>query len=200
MAFAEHGYSASLLGESNSQILPEPVQAGVVSAQSERSRKGDALIDCSVWIMSAGINENFSSEYPVGTKPYIIRAIYEWSIDNQHTPQILVNTDHEGVAVPGQYIQNSRIILNIHPRSVDQLVIVKYEISFASSFSGKSFQLVIPVDSVMAIYGRENGQGVVFNEEPQPMVEQDQANGKHAESEETQDASSTKAPHLKLVK
>lgn len=150
--------------------------------------------------MSIGARENFSSEYPVGTKPYIIRAIYEWSIDNRHTPQILVNTDHEGVAVPSQYIQNSRIILNIHPRSVDQLVIGNHEIVFAARFSGKSFQVVIPVASVMAIYGRENGQGVVFDEELQPMDEQDRASKKHAEGEETRKASPTRAPHLKLIK
>ncbi|MCY4150530.1 MAG: ClpXP protease specificity-enhancing factor [Gammaproteobacteria bacterium] len=153
--------------------------------------------------MGIGVNENFSSEYPVGTKPYIIRAINDWLTDNQHTPQILVNTGYEGVVVPSQYIQNSRIILNIHPRSVDQLVIGNREIVFAARFSGKSFQVVIPVAAVMAIYGRENGQGVVFNEEPQPQPmadHQDQANGKHAEGGETRETLSTKAPYLKLVK
>lgn len=150
--------------------------------------------------MGIGINKNFSSEYPVDTRPYIIRAIYEWSIDNRHTPQILVNTDHEGVVVPSQYIQNSRMVLNIHPRSVEQLVIGNHKISFVARFSGKSFQVVIPVPSVMAVYGRENGQGVVFNEPPQSVAEQDRANGKHARGEETRETSATGPPHLKLIK
>jgi len=158
--------------------------------------------------MNNWVKDNYGIEYPVGTKPYIIRAIYEWSIDNEQTPQILVNADCQGVIVPIQYIRNSRIILDLHPRSVDQLVLGNFEIAFSARFAGQSFQVVIPVASVMAIYGGENGQGVIFQEEPdsQPVTEdvsrpaQDRADRKGAPDGGVKEKPSTAAPHLKLVK
>ncbi len=148
----------------------------------------------------SGMNKDFTDKSLMGTKPYIIRAIYEWSVDNHLTAQILVNTDYAGVVVPVQYIENSRIILNIHPDAVDQLIIGNFEITFAARFAGKSYRIVIPVAAVMAIYGRENGQGVVFEEEPQPLSERVSSIDDDLDTKDVQDGAPVEAPHLKLVK
>lgn len=146
------------------------------------------------------MNKDCKDDSPVGTKPYIIRAIYEWSMDHHLTAQILVNTDYEGVDVPEQYIENSRIILNIHPNAVDQLEIGNFEITFVARFLGKSVRVIIPVASVMAIYGRENGQGVVFEQEPQAESERERSIDENFVDKDTEKGSSTEGPHLKLVK
>lgn len=98
------------------------------------------------------------------TKPYLIRAIHEWSLDNGFTPQILVATNHEQVQVPWEHVKDERIVLNIHPQSVKHLELGNEFIMCSARFSGKPFELCVPVITVQAIYARENGQGIVFQE------------------------------------
>jgi stringent starvation protein B len=104
-------------------------------------------------------------EQPASTKPYLIRAIHEWSLDNGFTPQILVATDNEQVSVPWEHVKDNRIVLNIHPQSVKHLELGNEFIMCSARFSGRPFEITVPVYSVQAIYAKENGQGVVFQEE-----------------------------------
>jgi stringent starvation protein B len=98
-------------------------------------------------------------------KPYLIRAIYQWLLDNQNTPYLLVNTTFDGVQVPIEYINDDKIILNIEPRAVNNFHADNEWISFSARFSGKPMELFIPIVAVLAIYGKENNEGMFFTEE-----------------------------------
>ncbi len=99
------------------------------------------------------------------SRPYLIRAIYQWVVDNGATPHLLVDAAHTGVIVPREYVENNKIILNIGPMAAHGLKLGNEQVEFSARFSGKSLPVVVPVQSVLAIYARENGQGMVFNEE-----------------------------------
>lgn len=100
------------------------------------------------------------------SRPYLIRALYQWIVDNGVTPYILVDALVDGVDVPPQHIQDNKIILNIAPMAVQSLTLGDEVVSFNARFSGQSVNLVVPTEAVLAIYARENGQGMMFNEEP----------------------------------
>ncbi len=98
-------------------------------------------------------------------KPYILRAFYEWIVDNNLTPYIVLNTEIEGVAVPEKYIEEGKITLNIAPVAVQGLHMTNEVIHFNARFGGVSEHIVSPIAAVMAVYARENGRGMVFGEE-----------------------------------
>jgi stringent starvation protein B len=95
------------------------------------------------------------------TKPYLMRAIYEWCVDQGFTPYIAVVVDQRTV-VPRQYVRDGQIILNIGHDATHQLVMGNELITFNARFGGVAHCLSIPVDNVAAIYARENGQGMAF--------------------------------------
>jgi stringent starvation protein B len=95
------------------------------------------------------------------TKPYLLRAIYEWCTDNGFTPYIAVAVDQRTV-VPRDHVKNGEIVLNISFTATNGLKMENDYIYFAARFSGVSRDLVVPVDNVLAIYARENGQGMAF--------------------------------------
>ena len=104
-------------------------------------------------------------------RPYLIRAIHEWLIDNQCTPHLLVDAEVEGVEVPRQHVKDGKIVLNLGPNAVEALSIGNQEVSFMARFGGVAQQLSIPIAAVLAIYARENGRGMMFSEEepgPEP--------------------------------
>ena len=105
-------------------------------------------------------------EKMTSSRPYLIRALYQWIVDNGVTPYILVDALIDGVDVPEQHIQDNKIVLNIAPMAVEGLTLGDDAISFSARFSGKSMNLLVPIEAVLAIYARENGQGMMFNEEP----------------------------------
>ena len=98
-------------------------------------------------------------------RPYLLRALYEWILDNAMTPQLLVDTSVAGIVVPVNYIEKGRMILNIQPDAVRDLVLGNEQITFSARFGGKSFQLIVPLNSVLAVYARENGKGLIFEAE-----------------------------------
>lgn len=98
-------------------------------------------------------------------KPYLIRAIYDWLLDNQATPYLLVNTAYEGVKVPEDYINDSKIVLNIAPDAVQNFQADNDWISFSARFSGKPMELFIPIEAILGIYGKENNEGMFFTED-----------------------------------
>ncbi len=99
------------------------------------------------------------------TRPYLIRALYEWIEDNGLTPHILVDAEAPGVEVPRQHVHEGRIVLNINPAAVRDLRLGNDWIEFSARFGGVARVLQIPVAAVLAIYARENGQGMAFGEE-----------------------------------
>jgi stringent starvation protein B len=107
----------------------------------------------------------FNRSTMTSTRPYLIRAIYEWIEDNGMTPHILVNTDLPGVEVPKQHVRENRIILNINPAAVRDLRLGNDWIEFNARFGGVARVVQIPIAAVLAIYARENGQGMAFGEE-----------------------------------
>lgn len=99
-------------------------------------------------------------------RPYLIRALYEWIADNNLTPHILVNAELPNVEVPQDYIHEGRIVINVAPSAVRGLQLGNDAIQFSGRFAGTPHDIYIPTIAVMAIYARENGQGMVFGEEP----------------------------------
>lgn len=99
------------------------------------------------------------------TRPYLIRAIYEWIEDNALTPHILVNAELPGVEVPKQHVRQGQIVLNINPTAVRDLQLGNEWVEFNARFGGIARTVRIPVAAVLAIYARENGQGMAFGEE-----------------------------------
>ncbi len=101
-------------------------------------------------------------------KPYLIRSIYEWILDNNLTPYLQVDANHSEAVLPMQFVQDGRIVLNLRPAAVEALCLGNDAIEFNTRFSGKSTYVNAPVAAVMAIYAKENGRGMVFDvEEPQ---------------------------------
>lgn len=100
------------------------------------------------------------------SRPYLIRALYEWIVDNDMTPHLLVNAELDGVQVPLQYVHEGRIVLNINPSAVQSLQLDNASIEFGARFNGVAHQLRIPPAAVMAVYARETGQGMAFGDEP----------------------------------
>jgi stringent starvation protein B len=91
--------------------------------------------------------------------------MYQWIVDNAMTPHLLIDAGAEGCVVPVEHIQEGKIVLNIAPMSINGLVLGDEEITFSARFSGESQSIYVPVESVLAIYARENGQGMMFSED-----------------------------------
>ncbi len=98
------------------------------------------------------------------SQPYLVRAIYEWIVDNDLTPYVLVNADNDESHVPRQYVENGKIVLNLGPVAVNELEMANEYIAFNARFGGKPMNVSFPISAVLAIYAKENGQGMVFNE------------------------------------
>lgn len=101
------------------------------------------------------------------SRPYLIRAIREWIADNDHTPHLLVNTEYPGVVVPDGFASDGQIVLNISTSATRNLRLSNEKITFEGRFHGEKHDLHIPCMAVMGIYSRENGQGMVFEIEPE---------------------------------
>ncbi len=110
----------------------------------------------------------------ISTKPYLLRALYEWCTDNGFMPHIAVRVD-AATRVPRQFVRNDEIVLNISFEATSQLQIGNEWIEFSARFSGKSHKIEVQVANVLAIYARENGQGMAFPVEPSSHAETDPA-------------------------
>ena len=98
-------------------------------------------------------------------KPYLIRSIYEWIIDNDLTPHLLVDAENSQAILPQQFIEDGKIVLNIRPQAIQGLSLGNEEIQFNARFSGKPMHIVVPIVALMAIYAKENGKGMIFDQE-----------------------------------
>lgn len=102
----------------------------------------------------------------IDRKPYLVRAIYEWIVDNGWTPHIVVDTKTNEVSIPDGYDQDGFIILNIAPTAVQGLHIENDNISFSARFGGKACSIWFPIASVAGIYARENNEGLQLSVTP----------------------------------
>ena len=99
------------------------------------------------------------------TRPYLIRALYEWCTDNGFTPYVAVQVD-DTVQVPREYVKDGEIVLNISFDATSSLKLGNHFIEFSARFAGTAREIMVPVDRVIAIYARENGQGMAFPQVP----------------------------------
>jgi stringent starvation protein B len=95
-------------------------------------------------------------------RPYLLRALYQWIVDNDLTPHIVVDARDEAVLVPREHVRDGRIVLNVSPQAVPDLLIADDSVSFQARFSGRVCGVRVPVRAVLAIYARENGKGMVL--------------------------------------
>jgi stringent starvation protein B len=121
-------------------------------------------------------------------KPYLIRSIYEWILDNNLTPHLLVDAENDKAVLPQQFIEDGKIVLNIRPQAIQGLSLANDEITFNARFSGNPMHIIVPVKSVLAIYSKETGKGMVFD------LEEDEAD------EPPPEITPPKKPHLRVVK
>ena len=125
-------------------------------------------------------------------RPHLIRAIYDWILENGMTPYLLVNADKENVVVPKQFIQDGRIIMNLRPEAIQDLSLGIENVEFNAMFNGTPMQVIFPAEAVLAIYAKENCKGMVFDEE-EDMPPPDPSNGDDASAKSAR-------PALKIVK
>ena len=102
------------------------------------------------------------------SKPYVVRAIYDWIVDNNCTPHVLIDAASDGVVVPEDYVTEGQIVLNISPTAVVGLHLGNDAVSFSGRFGGVPLDVFLPLDSILGIYARENGQGMVFDAAEEP--------------------------------
>lgn len=114
------------------------------------------------------------------SRPYLVRALYEWILDNACTPYLLVDATVAGVEVPQQYVKNGQIVLNVAPGAVAGIDMSNDDIRFRGRFSGVAIDVFVPIGAVLGIYARENGQGMVFDPEqaPPPSSDDEPRSGK----------------------
>ena len=98
-------------------------------------------------------------------RPYLLRALYDWIVDSGEVPNILVDAEIDGVVVPQEHVQDGQIVLNISPQAVRNLNLGDEYVMCEGRFSGRSMELVMPIISIRAIYCRDSGQGLAFDDE-----------------------------------
>jgi len=146
-------------------------------------------------------------------RPYLIRAIFDWICDNHLTPFVVARADAVGLKVPPSAVEEGRVVLNLGPDAVTRFEMGHHEISFLARFAGVSNYVVVPIDAVVALYARENGQGMMFPADAQislhepsardePVVRSDPADSDRAEaSTPSSDSPPPKrGGHLKVIK
>jgi stringent starvation protein B len=142
-------------------------------------------------------------------RPYLLRAMYEWMVDDRQTPYVLVDARQDGVRVPEASVHEGRIVLNIGPGATHRLTLGNDELEFDARFGGVSHHVVVPVRAVLAIYARETGQGMMFGleddaaavEAPAAAAERDDRAGTpKSDDPRKSDGPPKGRPSLKVVK
>ena len=148
-------------------------------------------------------------EYKASPKrPYLLRAYYDWLVDNSFTPYLVVDATYLGVNVPVEYVKDGQIVLNLSANATGNLQLTNDFIQFNARFKGVSRELYIPMGAALAIYARENGDGVMFepeevydelnsepdNEQPTGFHEAVESPKKREEKKKTKSAS-----HLRII-
>ena len=133
----------------------------------------------------------------IPTRPYLIRAIREWALDNGLTPQLLVDVEVDNVVIPEGYSEDGKILLNVHTRAVSALELGNEVISFSARFGGMSCSVRLPVPSILAVFAQENGQGYFFRKESESQIELETNSSQESDSTDLRKKSNR--PHLYVV-
>ena len=141
-------------------------------------------------------------------RPYLLRAIYEWIVDNNATPHVAIFAENPDVLVPQQFVNDGKIILNISPTAAQGLLIDNDSLSFSARFGGKPYNIYAPIGAIMALYASENGEGLSFDLEPYDDTPPDTPSPATIESVNTggkntkgaAKSKKSKPPSLKVVK
>jgi len=136
-------------------------------------------------------------ESMTSSRPYLIRAIHEWIGDNGLTPYVLVNAENAEAVLPQQFVENGKIVLNISVGATSGLHINDDWVLFSARFNGQSMDISIPIEAVLAIYAKENGQGMVLDREDSDGMPPPPPGSKPGVKSEKKPE---KKPHLQLVK
>lgn len=147
-------------------------------------------------------------EYKASPKrPYLLRAYYDWLVDNSFTPYLVVDATYLGVNVPVEYVKDGQIVLNLSANATGNLQLTNDFIQFNARFKGVSRELYIPMGAALAIYARENGDGVMFEPEEvydelnsEPDTEQPTSFHEVVDSPKKREKKKTKSvSHLRIV-
>ena len=129
------------------------------------------------------------------SQPYLVRGIYDWIIDNGMTPYLLVNAENDYAMIPRDFVEDGKIVFNINPSAITDLQLGNDYIMFNARFSGKAMEVSVPIVSVLAIYARENGQGMMFDENTSNLTPTPPKNTPPPEAPKK-----SQKPQLKVVK
>jgi len=135
------------------------------------------------------------------SRPYLLRALYEWILDNDTTPHILVNALHSDAHVPQEYVKDGQIVLNIAPGAVQALSLDNDSVSFSARFHGVPNNVSVAIEAVLGIYAKENGKGMMFEAGADYPVDPDDSKKplpKLVKEKKTEESS--KRPSLRVVK
>jgi stringent starvation protein B len=132
------------------------------------------------------------------SRPYLIRALYEWIVDNQLTPYVLVNALADDVMVPQDYVNpDGQVVLNVSPSAIMEFAMDDLSLSFRARFSGVPTDIFVPCHAIMGIYAKENQQGMIFDPEPEPEPRSTPPKGDKSKQDKN---TSQNRPSLKVVK
>lgn len=131
-------------------------------------------------------------------RPYLLRGLYDWICDNHLTPYLLVDATGDDLSIPFEFVEDGKIVLNISPSAVRDLDLSNDYINFKARFSGQSMNVYFPANAVLAIYAKENGRGMIFQEEEQELGNKNEL--EPAPIEDKKEPEKTKTPHLRVVK
>lgn len=139
------------------------------------------------------------AQQPTSTKPYFLRAMYEWCLDNGFTPHIVVVVDAYTRVPPG-YVKDGEIVLNINFSATKDLLIGNDAVTFSARFGGNPFDIYVPIGAVKGIFARETSQGMFFEPEEFESEQLEENDGSDESPEPPQGSAGGKRPSLKLVK
>ncbi|WP_406665908.1 ClpXP protease specificity-enhancing factor [Gallaecimonas sp. GXIMD1310] len=142
-----------------------------------------------------------SDERPLSpSRPHLLRAFYEWLLENELTPHLVADTGIAGVDVPMEFARDGQIVLNIAPGAVGGLQLGNHDVTFNARFGGVPRRVYLPMTAIVAIYARENGAGTTFEDEPyyaalrEGLIEEDGG------PDDEPPPPAKKAPFLKVIK
>lgn len=125
------------------------------------------------------------------SRPYLLRAMYEWLTDNDLTPFIMIDTEQPGVDVPEECVDDDHIVLNVAPLAIRNWNVGSEQVTFKARFGGNPHEIVLPIVSIMAIYASENGRGMVFDEDDHMIDDGEGGHGRQPKANK---------PNLKVIK
>lgn len=144
----------------------------------------------------------------LSTKPYLLRAIWEWAEDSGLSPQLMVNARFEGVVVPENHVSDGQIVLNVSSSAVEMQAMDNDKVAFSARFGGAKFEVYLPMNSIEAIFAKENAQGIYFESDVDSdaiELDDDTTSTSGNETQPPSGAKKTKAKktdrsHLKVIK